>query len=218
MGNVFVSYSTSDKYFAEILQLKLEEANISVWLDRDALLAGETWRDAIDLGIDQAEVVIVVLSPQSCQSHYVTYEWATGMAKKKIIVPVLLSECDRHPKLEPIQYLDFKNHSSETWQKLVVRVQSALGSDEAQENETPSMIEVRKNRVFGHELNSDDKLLTEKIMGYMNNNGFRLLSFSRIIKRFDPTRSEQELKELVNKSSVFKHAKLKGNLDGLALL
>jgi hypothetical protein len=138
------------------------------------------------------------------------------MAKKKTIVPVLLSDCDRHPKIEPVQYLDFKNHTNDTWQTLVGRIENALSEDEGQE--TLLTDDAKREADTNQILTSDDKLLTAKITGYMHSKGFRLVSFQRIIKRFDTAKTEGDLTIFVNKSSVFRHAKIKGGLAGLALL
>jgi len=73
---VFISYSTDDSVFADLVKLKLNAANIDVWMDQDKLNPGEEWRNEIDLGIDNADALILIITPESCNSSYVTYEWA----------------------------------------------------------------------------------------------------------------------------------------------
>ncbi len=43
---VFLSYSSEDAVFAELVKMKLGAAKIEVWLDQDKLDAGEEWRNA----------------------------------------------------------------------------------------------------------------------------------------------------------------------------
>ena len=46
-------------------------------------------------------------SENSADSSYVTFEWAYGLGNGKTVVPVRLENCTVHPRLEPIQHLDF---------------------------------------------------------------------------------------------------------------
>jgi hypothetical protein len=122
MSTVFLSYCSKDHFFAQLAQHKLEKERIKVWLDGHQLRAGDDWRQEIDRGIADSYAVIVALSAASARSHYVTYEWASAIGKDKPIVPVLLEACDRHPRIEPIQYLDFTNAAHQPWKQLVERL------------------------------------------------------------------------------------------------
>src|SRR5271166_2489880 len=114
MPLVFLSYSRQDDIFAQLVQLKLAEAHIRVWADTKTLYAGEDWREEIEKGISDSDVVLVVLSGNSTASAYVTYEWAYAFGKGKDVVPILLTHCERelHPKLAGTQLFDFTDHSS----------------------------------------------------------------------------------------------------------
>lgn len=81
MPQAFISYESSDANFADLLKLKLKDAGIDVWLDHGALRAGEEWRNAIDAGISSSEALLVVITPRSCKSPYVTYEWSFALGK-----------------------------------------------------------------------------------------------------------------------------------------
>lgn len=76
MPHVFISYAHYDNDFAEILTAKLKKVVFLHWVDSEHLGAGEDWRQAIDDAIREAFVVVVILSPSSKTSEYVTYEWA----------------------------------------------------------------------------------------------------------------------------------------------
>ncbi len=107
MSTVFLSYSTKDRFFAELASIKLEQEGIRVWRDRGQLRAGADWRQGIERGISESVAILVVLSSNSAESSYVTYEWAYALCQRKTIIPIRLNECVIHPKLETIQYLDF---------------------------------------------------------------------------------------------------------------
>ena len=61
-------------------------------------------------------------SQNAVESSYVTFEWAYGLGKGKTIVPVKLESCTVHPRLEPIQYLDFSVPGSLPWNLLIERI------------------------------------------------------------------------------------------------
>jgi hypothetical protein len=98
MANIFISHSWSDKAFALKLKAHLEGHAHTVWLDNFEMIAGDSIRDKIDKGIDNASVVIFVLSPESVRSKWFDYELdvarrLAGIERKKYIVPLLLEDC-----------------------------------------------------------------------------------------------------------------------------
>lgn len=110
MANVFLSYSSEDYFFAELAEIKLSKAGISLWRDQGQLRAGNDWRQGIEKGISDSLAVLVALSTNASESSYVTYEWAYALGQRKPIIPLKLNECLIHPKLETIQYLDSQYH------------------------------------------------------------------------------------------------------------
>ena len=119
MATVFLSYSRKDHYFAELADIKLSEAGIKLWRDQGQLRPGSDWRFGIERGIASSIAVIVALSENSADSSYVTFEWAYAMGKRKPVVPLRLQNCTVHPKLEPIQHLDFSVPWSLPWPALI---------------------------------------------------------------------------------------------------
>ena len=107
MNTVFLSYASNDYFFAEMLALKLHDEGFQIWRDNNSIRAGDDWRQSIEDGIKESVAIIVALSSSSAQSPYVTYEWAYAIGMSKPVIPVKLSDCTIHPKLEPTQYIDF---------------------------------------------------------------------------------------------------------------
>src|SRR5690606_33577606 len=120
--NVFLSYSTKDYFFAELLQIKLEEAKINLWRDKGNLLAGTDWRNGIETGISECVAVVIALRENSTESSYVTYEWAYAIGNGKPVIPIKITNCQMHPRLESIQYLDFTIPNSLPWDLLIERI------------------------------------------------------------------------------------------------
>ncbi len=123
MAQVFISYKHDDGDFALILNDRLDKAGFDGWLD-DNLQAGEDWREMIDRAIRESMAVIVVLSPESVASEYVTYEWAFALGAGVPVVPVMLKRTPLHPRLEELQFLDFTNRRARPWALLIERLES----------------------------------------------------------------------------------------------
>lgn len=119
---VFLSYPSTIEDFAELVRMKLDDAAIDVWKDTQQIQAGEEWRNEIDAGLLNADAIIVVLNKDSVKSSYVTYEWAFGLGSGKPIIPVLLEDCDIHPRMKVLQYLDFRD-KKRPWIKLTKRIE-----------------------------------------------------------------------------------------------
>lgn len=137
MARVFLSYSTKDSLFADLAILKLQNAGIDVWIDHESLVAGEEWRNAIDAGISGSCAVVVLLTPDSCESPYVTYEWGFAIGRGIKVIPILLKDADIHPRLSALQYLDFRDQRNGPWASLYAEIkQSAACVSEETTRET----------------------------------------------------------------------------------
>lgn len=208
MATVFLSYSTKDHYFAELASIKLSEVGIDLWRDRGQIRPGSDWRVRIETGIADSMAVIVALSQSSAESSYVTFEWAYGLGKGKTIVPVKLENCNVHPRLEPIQYLDFSIPGSLPWNLLIERLREIEADATSQEDlnaETDTQYPPQQNPTV------------KAILSYLNQRGYQMVSYDRLRRRIDLALTDQVLDALVEANpSVFRHAVLKDNKPGLA--
>ena len=118
---IFISYSSADSDFAELMKMKLEGSDIIVWRDIHEIAAGEEWRNEIDFGLLSSDILIVLLTKNSAKSSYVTYEWAWALGNGKNIIPILIEPCEIHPRIKVLQYLDFQNRKR-PWNTLIERV------------------------------------------------------------------------------------------------
>ena len=101
MSHVFISYARKDAEFAETLRGRVEDAEFDVWMD-SILPAGFDWRQEIDQAIRQAFVVLLVVTPDSRASEYVTYEWAFALGLGLKVIPVVYKPTTLHPRLESV--------------------------------------------------------------------------------------------------------------------
>jgi formylglycine-generating enzyme required for sulfatase activity len=107
MTRIFISYSRKDQDFARRLAESLAQMGADIWLDVDDIPAGMKWSSAIQEGLDTAQVLIVIISPDSMTSRNVEDEWHYYLDNNKPVLPVLLEPAKIHFQLSRIQYVDF---------------------------------------------------------------------------------------------------------------
>lgn len=208
MANVFLSYSTTDYFFAELLLLNLEKKGVKVWQDHRQLRAGSEWRQGIESGIRNSDVVIVALSSSSTKSSYVTFEWAYALGREKVIIPLKLDSCEVHPRLEPIQYLDFSNQGSLPWETLIQRIKE-VGDDATLKSE------VRPTPDPG----SLDNARVKEVLAYLNQRGYQMITYARLKDLLDSKMTDAEIDSFIEKNkTIFSRATLKGNRPGIKKL
>jgi hypothetical protein len=126
MNHVFISHCQKDRKFARGCEAKLTEKGLTAWRS-DGIPGGEDWRKEIDKAIKEAFALVVVITPESKASEYVTYEWAFAWGAGVKVIPVLLKKTQIHPRLESLQYLDFTARAR-PWNKLFDLLLEAMAS------------------------------------------------------------------------------------------
>jgi hypothetical protein len=74
MSQIFVSYSRRDLEIVDCIVEKIESAGMSVWIDREDIKAGKTWRVQIVEAIATCDAFVLMLSPNSAASDNVRKE------------------------------------------------------------------------------------------------------------------------------------------------
>lgn len=209
--NVFLSYSTKDYFFAELLQIKLEEAKINLWRDKGNLLAGTDWRNGIETGISECVAVVIALSENSTESSYVTYEWAYAIGNGKPVIPIKITNCQMHPRLESIQYLDFTIPNSLPWDLLIERIKEIeVVNTTSTTRESPKELKSSTGPT---------DYIAKAILNYLNQKGFQMASFDRLRLKIDSSLTDDQLNSVIKENnSIFRSAILKGNKKGIAKL
>ena len=124
---VFISYSSNSKKFADEVKEQLGNADITVWMDIK-ILGGDDWRAEIEEALKKSDIVLVLLDKNSVKSHYVTYEWAFALGEKgkDSVIPLVIEDCDIHQRIDKnaLQHIDFRDDRN--WEKLVEAIKSKL--------------------------------------------------------------------------------------------
>ncbi len=100
MADIFISYSSKDHEQAEQLSELLISAGLSVWIDKQGIQAASSWSEEIVHGIDSCSVFIIILSPNSTQSHNVVKEVSLASEKRKKILPLDLEPVEIPPSMQ----------------------------------------------------------------------------------------------------------------------
>ncbi|MBN8633892.1 MAG: toll/interleukin-1 receptor domain-containing protein [Anaerolineae bacterium] len=107
MTQIFISYSRKDEAFARRLTTSLCLLGAEVWIDLEDIPLGVKWSTAIQDGLNESEVMIIILSPDSMASSNVEDEWQYFLDQKKPVIPVLLRPCSIHFQLNRLQRVHF---------------------------------------------------------------------------------------------------------------
>src|SRR5215207_1662155 len=90
MSHVFISYSRKDNEAVDEIVARLNSDGVDVWIDREAIRAGDLWREAIVKAVDNAYTCVLMLSPNSVASENVRKEVDLADGADKGFVPLLL--------------------------------------------------------------------------------------------------------------------------------
>lgn len=86
---VFISHSSLDKWIAERMAEKVTEAGAGFWLDVRDLPGGGDIRKEINQGVQECQEIIILFSPNSLDSSWVSFEIGAAYAKRKHLTPIL---------------------------------------------------------------------------------------------------------------------------------
>jgi cellulose biosynthesis protein BcsQ len=101
---VFLSYASEDRARVARVAGALSAKGFDVFWDREALLAGQSWRNEVESALDSTDVVIVFWSQRSVTSSWVQDEAAEGL-RRGILLPVLLDDASPPLSFRSLQAL-----------------------------------------------------------------------------------------------------------------
>ena len=115
---IFVSYSSSDREFADKMAVQLVQNKVPVWFDKWELHAGDSLITKIQQAVAGASALIVILSRASVESSWCTKELNAALIReleeqRVIVVPVLIEDCEVPVFLREKVYADFRRDFDE---------------------------------------------------------------------------------------------------------
>ncbi len=108
MAYIFISYSRKDQDYAAQLADDLTKRGFDVWIDNRNIDFGDDWFNEIEKGIIGCAAFIILMSPESKESHWVKREILLAYKQKKSIFPLLL-EGEEFPILIELQFADVRD-------------------------------------------------------------------------------------------------------------
>jgi len=86
---VFISHSSMDAWISRVMVEKIEALGAGCWLDEKNLEGGDVIPDEIIRGIEACQEAIVLISPNSVNSRWVSFEIGAVLAQHKRVTPIL---------------------------------------------------------------------------------------------------------------------------------
>lgn len=123
----FISYSSVDREFVQRLATDLRvQEGIDASFDQWEINPGDLFPEQIERALAEADVLIFVLSPESVDSRWVSYErqsWLTmqideekqakqeSRLPKRRLIPVLYHHCQKPVFLQPVHHLSITDEN-----------------------------------------------------------------------------------------------------------
>lgn len=112
MSQIFISYSRRDVEIVDKIVAALEQAGMSVWIDREDIRAGNSWRVQIVEAIDTCDAFVLMLSGNSAISTNVHKEVILSQDSARTLFITML-EPTKPPaeiryQLAGLQFIDFQ--------------------------------------------------------------------------------------------------------------
>jgi hypothetical protein len=106
---VFISYSRSDLALANRVRSALDSIGLNPWIDHIEISPGQSFLEKMNEGLREASYVLVLLSPASLNSRWVTREWMSALADEgTVLIPVIVADCEIPPLLRDILHIDLR--------------------------------------------------------------------------------------------------------------
>ncbi|MFN8401466.1 MAG: toll/interleukin-1 receptor domain-containing protein [Anaerolineales bacterium] len=130
--NIFMSYSRRETGFVDDLTHRLEKAGFNIWLDYRRLIPGTPWAGQIQKGLQEAEVVLLVVSKDSIASQYVELEWRHVLNEKNKRIILVLFEAVKLPdELKKYEWVDFRGSYEAGIKELILQLKQPIRETQA---------------------------------------------------------------------------------------
>ena len=136
MTQVFLAYAQADAEVMDFIRRGLWRQGFTVWSSQTDIPSGKAFKQAVNRGIEEADSMVYLLSPDALKSEYCRYELKYALTLNKRIIPLLitpLGAAERPSELASLQYIDL----TKTLQK-----------EESQRDDSELIKALRENAVY----------------------------------------------------------------------
>jgi len=113
--HVFISYSSKDAAMARRITEFLEEHGYDVWIDQNRIEGGDRFKNKLKQGLKNVDAMVLLVSPDSQQSDWVSNEISFAQKRDIRIVPLLYRDVEDRFPLDHLQHIDFKHPGAEAF-------------------------------------------------------------------------------------------------------
>lgn len=146
MTTIFISHSSVDDSIADQLSEDLQTRGYATWVDHKDIPVGAQWVDVVEQALEQSDVLLLLLSEDAKQSHYVKTEWQAFYSRRKRIIPVKVRQCAKPLLLNMLQDIDFTD--KQVYDERVTQLLEVL--PEPTPEPAPVQVEINRAEFTGH--------------------------------------------------------------------
>jgi len=98
--NVFLSHAPEDQEWARELASNLRRRGIKVWDSASELSPGENWHLQVGKALEEAQAMIVLISPAAAESEELAHEIEYALTSKRFrdrLIPVIVKPTKKLP-------------------------------------------------------------------------------------------------------------------------
>lgn len=144
---IFISYSSKDIQFVEIIVKELEKIGAPYWKAPEMIAAGSSYAKEIPQAIRECSMFLLVLSPNSQESIWVEKETDSAICNRKMIIPFQIKGARLNDtfrfylnNVQMISYADRKQNAFEELKQQIYQVMPSLKNKKPVGNTTPGMM------------------------------------------------------------------------------
>jgi hypothetical protein len=127
MTDILLSYAHRDSEIASKIAERLQQAGIDTELNRTELQPGDSWYTSLEQALKDTDGVLLLLSPASLNSAWVTREYQYALSQEKPLYIALVGALpteDIPYALRTFQYVDLTRDFETNLNKLIESIQS----------------------------------------------------------------------------------------------
>ncbi|MDJ0554868.1 MAG: TIR domain-containing protein [Microcoleaceae cyanobacterium MO_207.B10] len=133
MTQVFLSYATPDREIMEKIRSSIMREGLTVWTNETDIGYGKEFQEEIQKGVESADNVVYLISPESLTSEYCQKEIEYAFVNNKRLICLLIKATDLEeipPRLRAIQFIDItENENPEKYEVGVSELLKELQQD-----------------------------------------------------------------------------------------
>ena len=107
MSSLFISYSRKDTQAARKLTDAFKRENLDYWIDWEGIPPTVDWWKEIEKGIEEADIFIFLISPDSARSKVCNQEISHAIKNAKRMIPIVVRDITEEERPSELSHLNF---------------------------------------------------------------------------------------------------------------